>query len=367
MQLGSIPNYIRQARTSKRIVFFTGSTAILKGMGVCYVADYTGTGTGDAATDPCGLRDRRVAIPSTTNNMWFAGVTSRDYLAVSGGQLIEIFEPGSICEVAIGSATVLNSTVLSCLVTGDPGRFTTLQGLPGRGNAIALQTKAAAAGPVLAASLDGTATCTADGLSLNKAALFANTKRGDKVIVLGGSSAAGVTTQTPGVYTIASGGGANDPAESTSVVVLTSSCAAVATAGCVNFIVIGGNPAVLCKLVEGPESGLVQWSQPANNVAASPAPMVGGMTYFGGGYTMGTGVSTFTVASGTYIGQLKGFGGKGTLTTNGMKVTLVGLKVVGTALAYVTLSAADHIFWAEWGGMISNSWCNRVCIGATEA
>ena len=355
MQLGSIPNYIRQARTMKRIVFFTGSTALAKGMGVCYVSDYTTTKAGDLATDACPLRDRNVAIPSTTNNMSFAGVTAKDYLAVSGGQLIEIFEPGSVCDVAIGSPTTINATVLSCLVSGDPGRFSILQGLPGRGSAIALQTKAAGAGPVLASSLDGTAVCSADGLTITKTALFTNAVVGDRVIVLGGGLATtpGTISTTPGVYTIAT-------RTSADAVILSAACATAANT--INALVIGSaNPTVLCRLFDGPESGLVQWIQPVGG--AITTPMVGGMTYCGGGITIAAD-STFTVAAGTFIGQMKGFYCKGALTTEDLLVSIVGLKVVGTALASVEMDAADEMFISEWGGA---NWCNRVLKGATEA
>ena len=107
----SNPIYLSEARQYKRKVYFAGSTALRKGQGVCYDRDYGTAGNVD------GRRDKNVEIPSTTNGRWFAGVTERAYNAVTGGQWIDIYEPGSVCEVAIGVDTVVNSTILGCVCT----------------------------------------------------------------------------------------------------------------------------------------------------------------------------------------------------------------------------------------------------------
>ncbi|KKK67734.1 hypothetical protein LCGC14_2951130, partial [marine sediment metagenome] len=72
-------------------VFFTGDTALPRGWGLDYDAD---RGT-DTVAD--GKRNRYVELPTTSNNMHFAGVTQRAYSAVVGGQWVDIFAPGSTC------------------------------------------------------------------------------------------------------------------------------------------------------------------------------------------------------------------------------------------------------------------------------
>jgi len=141
----------------KRRVWFPGTTQVRKGMGLCYDLDVAGSGTGEAATDGWGRRGNSVAVPSTSNNLAFAGVASQDYPAKSNGQFIDIYEPGGMAEVAVGMATTIFSNSAGSLHTcsvnsADAGRFT-LQGLSGRGTAIALQTKAAAAGGDIAFSV----------------------------------------------------------------------------------------------------------------------------------------------------------------------------------------------------------------------
>lgn len=151
----SAPNVSHnQGRVIKKTVFFTGSTALSKGMGLCYERDYVGTATGTTATDGCELRDVRVEVPSNANNMAFAGVVLRSYAAKSNGQYVEIAEPGSVCKVLTTVATTVNGTYVTCLAGGaNAGKFTTV-GFKGRGTAKALQTDADG-GLVLAELCDG--------------------------------------------------------------------------------------------------------------------------------------------------------------------------------------------------------------------
>lgn len=143
--------YKNQARGMKRRVFFTGSTAISAGYGVCYDRDY---GT---ATVEDGNRDKRVALPDNTNNMAFAGVVVQDYSAVDGGQWIEIYEPGSICPIYVdASVTIGEKTFATCQIGGGgSGTFeVTYQGFMGKGTARIMQTRTGA-GLVLAELMEG--------------------------------------------------------------------------------------------------------------------------------------------------------------------------------------------------------------------
>ncbi len=142
--------YKNQARAEKRRVFFTGNGAVTRGYGVCYDRDY-GTAT---ANDP--LRDKRVNTPDNTNNNSFAGVAVMSYPAVTGGQWIEIYEPGSVCEIYIdGSKTIGENTFATCQIGGGgSGTFNaTYPGFRGKGTAKIMQT-ITGAGYVLA-ELDG--------------------------------------------------------------------------------------------------------------------------------------------------------------------------------------------------------------------
>ena len=158
----NLARFADQRRELKYSVWFSGSTAIRKGMGLCYDLDYLTTGTGETATDAWGRRGNVVAVPSSSNNLAFAGVATQAYPAKTGGQRIDIFLPGSICEVEIGfPATIDNGdgAILTCSASSvDAGRFT-FAGFPGRGSMAPLQTLAAAAGNgVPFKSLDGSAT-----------------------------------------------------------------------------------------------------------------------------------------------------------------------------------------------------------------
>lgn len=144
-----------QGKTIKRTVFFTGATALSKGMGLCYERDYYSTATNETATDACQKREVRVELPSNANNNFFAGVVMQSYPAKTGGQFVEIAEPGSCVKVLTTVATVLASnTKVTCIAGGtNAGKFTTV-GLPGRGTAVTMQTDADG-GLVLAHLEDG--------------------------------------------------------------------------------------------------------------------------------------------------------------------------------------------------------------------
>jgi hypothetical protein len=105
-------------RIKTRIVFYEGTGALLWGQGVCYNRDYYSTTTGTLPADACGLRDRRVEDPTTSNMQYFAGVTRRAYAANATGQWIEICEPGSVCEVYTDQSCTLATTVLSMNTSG---------------------------------------------------------------------------------------------------------------------------------------------------------------------------------------------------------------------------------------------------------
>lgn len=86
----------------------------------------------------------------------------------------------------------------------------------------------------------------------------------------------------------------------------------------------------LVEFMGGEESGLVEIIPTATLTAGGAITcMVGGSTFFDGAATPATDC-TFTIASGTYIGQLKRFYQDGDLTTNDVELTIVAEGLDGT-------------------------------------
>lgn len=120
--------------TKTKRVFFTGSTALNEGMGVCYDDDRTTEG---AATVVVTERATHVELPSVTNNEAFAGVAATTYSAKTGGQWITINEPGSYCNVRVSVSATINNYYTCLVADGDFGKFCYT---PGAGSFYALQT-----------------------------------------------------------------------------------------------------------------------------------------------------------------------------------------------------------------------------------
>jgi hypothetical protein len=140
-----------KVRKIKRRVRYTGSDAVTKGYGLCYDRDY-GTAT---AID--GLRDKNVALPTSANNGSFAGVAAQSYDAKTGGQWIEIYEPGSVCEVYVdATVTIGEKTFVTCQIGGGgSGTFeVAFPGFAGKGNARVMQSRTGA-GLILAELMTG--------------------------------------------------------------------------------------------------------------------------------------------------------------------------------------------------------------------
>lgn len=330
-----------QARRFVRRVFFTGSVALERGQGLCY----SRTVAADAGSE--ALRDKHAALPTSSNNMHFAGVVTQDYPAVSGGQWVEIDEPRSVTRVSILAATTVGVTYLTCSASaGARGRFG-LTGFRGKGTGLALQSLAAitdAAGETpgpISSSLDGSATYTTATKTVTKTGAFQYAKAGDFVWIVGGATSASMAAAlTPGRYVIAS-------KTSDDAVVLTT--AAGAADSKVAFYCVRGNPTVLAILDDGPESGLTEWITPVSATAV-PA-MVGGRTFIFGGATITTD-STDTLADGTVVGLRKSFKLMGALTTNDWLLTVTtGKQLDGsTALASCEFDGANDESLLEWCG-----------------
>lgn len=135
------------ARAIPRPVRYNGSDAILPGIGMCYDFEYTETGDGYALTDPFKGRDAIVKKAKPGINHRFAGVSDQYYPpSSSGSQMITIYQPGSVCPIAILDEATIGD-VVTCVASDfnatagwfGPGGFM------GRGTASILQTAGAPA------------------------------------------------------------------------------------------------------------------------------------------------------------------------------------------------------------------------------
>ena len=337
-------------RAHPRSVFFNGSGALVKGQAVAYNRDY---GT---ATDASGRRDKEVELLSQSNNLAFAGVCIQDYAAKAGGQQIEIYEPGSVCEVSTLFPTTVNATYLSAHLSGSNavinGRFAE-GGLAGRGRALALQTLANKTSAtdttpgVVANSTDGSASVDSTGLIVTDTGAFEFAAPGDRLIVVGGATtASGAAKVTVGEYTVAS------KTDNNTIVV---SSAMAAAASIIHYYLIRGNPTVLALLEDGVESGCAEfvtiWTDGSGTTPITS--MVGGWTRLCAGITLGTGDAIETLANGTFIGQRKLFSLEDDLTTNDYLLTVTtGEQLDGsTDLATMEFDGVGDQSLLEWMGL----------------
>ena len=338
-------------------VWYTGTDKVRKGEAFCFDVSNV---TGAAATLYNGLRHSYVTRPGTTNAGAFAGVASRDAYASATGTQIELYIPGSKgVEVALGVDTVLNTGILTFQVgggNGAAGRFVKA-GFPGRGSIVPRQTVTA----VIEASMTGGWSVAVDGVTMTVSSTTGLTA-GDTVILLGGEEESGGAKVIPGKYVIAS-------ITSPTVLVLTtavSTATSSAALTCTGYAYTG-NPTCQADLMEGDESGGVEFVSPPNvGTSTAMSYMVGGWSYICGGLTVGSAPANGPLAQGTVYGLRKAFAGLGTLTTNGATIDPAtnGLQVDGdTALVLITINAAAEVIVLEWNCV----WLCKGLVGATVA
>lgn len=360
----SINSYYKDGNGIIEAVWYGGTDALKKGEAVCYNADYTG----DGATYADGRRCNFVERPTTSNNMDFAGVAVRDYSASSVPQLIEIYVPGSKCvPVALGVDTVIGTGLLTFTVCGkndvgtdggdgsDGGRFYTGK-YKGRGSAIPRQTVTA----MIETFMDGTGSLDTTGLVLTVADA-GTTAAGDTVVLLGGEDD-GTGSVVAGKYTVSSVSG-NDITLTSSAVDTTPDAALTCTG-----YVYTGNPTAICDLLDGEESGGIEFINLPNAGGDSQPYMVGGVSYVNGGLTLAADAEV-ELAQGSLPGDKKAFICLGTMTTSDFVVDLVtnGLDIDGdSALAEInSFDAANDACYLVFNGA---KWrCLDVAGGAAEA
>lgn len=129
--------YIEQGPREARKVFFTGATALARGMMLCFDSD-RGTATSQDET-----RFTKVELPSQSNNHCPAGVVVRAYSADAAGQIIEIEEctPGSATDILVAeNMTIGQIAVANYIVGGDDAGHWLLGGYAGKGAVLVRQT-----------------------------------------------------------------------------------------------------------------------------------------------------------------------------------------------------------------------------------
>jgi hypothetical protein len=345
--------HMNQARVKLLRVWYGGSDQLLLGEAVCYNSDH---GT---AADADASRCNRVERPTTSNNRDFAGVAAASYSARSGGQFIDIYEPGSkAVPVALAVDTVIGAGLLTFTAgqnSEDGGRFYTGK-YRGRGSAIPRQTKTA----IEEASMAGAWSLAVDGVTLTVAST-ADLEAGMTVVLVGGEDDA-TGAVVPGKYQIES-------ITDGTTLVLAESAVDAAPAGaatCTGYI-YSGNPVAICDLLDGEESGGVEFISLPNAGGDDTPYMVGGVSYICGGITLAADADV-ELAQGTLPGDKKAFFCLGTLTTNDFVVDLVtaGVQIDGsTALAeIVAIDAAGEGVFLEFRGV---RWFAMDITGATQA
>jgi len=147
----SVDGHIDQGNIRLARVWYSSNAALNEGEAVCYNWDY-GTATTREAS-----RYNRVETPTILNAQHFAGVSASSHPAVSGGQFIEIYLPGSVCNVWFNIDVVVGVSLYTFDVTSSYEGFFRYEGLPGAGSVIPLQTvtRASPAGVGLAYLMEG--------------------------------------------------------------------------------------------------------------------------------------------------------------------------------------------------------------------
>jgi hypothetical protein len=356
----NIVNYLNQAYVKKAMFVYRGTAALKRGHGMCFDLDYVTTTTGQTATDPWGARGlKTVEVPSNSNNGAFAGVLTRDYPArTSGTQKVELALPGGCAMVAQRVVTAINTGLLTCAVCENDSGVTTLLngifghgGFPGRGSAIPLETLAAAtlgdlplqntAGTAVSVydSATGLTTITLAGLGTACGYVSAAVAADDyELNVFGGATASDSTTERcpSGVYPLVQATGAN-----------TITVTGDTGDGALTVTVTKKNLMRLAYLMDGPESGLVDYFLPETAAVITPI-LDSGLSIVLGGLTMAADCEP-VVNDGTICGQRKGFFMLGTLVTKELLLNITSaMDMEEGTLSTIEMNTAGEWATMEW-------------------
>ena len=362
MVMRNIINYRKQAYQKKGLFVYLGTSALVKGRGMCFDLDYLTTTVGERAIDPFGARGLKVVErPKNSNNNAFAGTLTQNYPArTSGLQLVELALPGGCAMIAQRATSVINTGLLTCVVgEDDSGNVTGINGLfgyggfPGKGSAIPLETLAVAdEGDMPMQEITGVCTSVyASGTGLTTftcatgtpgtfmgyvAAAIAATDY--EATVWGGATAADSTTERcpSGVYPVVQATGAT-------TFTVTGDCGD----GACTVTITKKNLLKLAYLMDGPESGLSAYFLPETAAVITPV-IDSGMIIVLGGLTMAADCEP-VINDGTIDGMRLGFYQLATLVTKEMLINITsGFTLSGAGIAGGTLSTIEFNTAGEW-------------------
>lgn len=365
MVIRNVVNYRKQAYVKKGLFVYLGTTALIKGYGMCFDMDYLTTETGETATDPFGARGLKVvAVPSSSNSGAFAGVLTQNYPArTSGMQLVELALPGSCAMIAQRVISTINAGLVTCIVDRTAGQGLSglfgHGGIKGRGSAIPLQTLAAATlGDLALTNVAGTAagvyasatglttiTLTGAGTALGYSDTAIDASDYEMTVLGGATAATGVTRCTPGVYPVVQATGAH-----------TFTVTGNTGNGAMTTFLTKKNLLKLAYLCDGEESGLSEYVVPITAAAQQFVLTQGGTTFICGGITIAGNCTTNTLAdaltNGATEGRKKAFYSLGAVGTSEYLATVTsGVKFDGTtAITTITFNAAAEHAILEWHG-----------------
>jgi len=252
-------------------------TDIPRGAGFCAVNQFVNIPGGVLATTITAERDNRIAVPNSQNLQAFMGVSAKNVKKSPAPQWVEYYEPGSSCDVFCPIAVNLGKTV-TAMTNAFSGAFA-LEGQPGKGSAIALNNVEVANSKtqenvVVHTSLDLSATFTQSTKTITKTGAFTNAAPGDKVLIFGGLANNGDGGAQAGTYSVVT---ATANAITISSEITTGGAPFTSAAGVVAFTCYRGTPKLLVKLLDGPQSGLVEAISP---MAMGTEVSRGGTTHF---------------------------------------------------------------------------------------
>ncbi len=235
----------------------------------------------------------------------------------------------------------------------DVGRFSRV-GLPGRGTAQVLQTLAAKTVAGVEAAYNvvldggGAITVSSSVVTLTDTGNFvvAKAEVGDFVYILGGGDAAtGNAASIAGVHKITS-----RTSDNAVVIGLEIAAGHANVAGDkVSYFCTTGNPRVLAYLMDGEESGLQEWINPIDNVAAQS--QVGGYSHIGGGGLTVGADSTSALADVTgQNGLKKAYEAHGAIGSNFWIEVVNGIDAKKVDFINAEFNAADEYIFLQWYG-----------------
>ncbi len=133
----SLDGYVAQSSGVSATFWFAGTTAVKAGQGFCHNWDKASP-IAAILGDPS--RGRDVEVPTILNAPYFAGVAKCAYPANSSGQYVELWLPGSICEVWSTVSNTIGVGRTTCQVADTEAGAFGYGGFPGQGSAVPLQT-----------------------------------------------------------------------------------------------------------------------------------------------------------------------------------------------------------------------------------